>query len=491
MQLYSFHGGVELPGHKLSGEAAHLAVAPVPAQLVFPLQQRPGVLAVPTVQPGERVLKGQPIARAEGPRAVPLHASSSGVVRELAVRPIPHPSGLSDLCIVIDTDGLDEAAPFAPPLDADSADPAAILERIREAGIVGLGGAGFPTHVKIGSNGRRPPEILVLNGAECEPYISCDDCLMQHYAAEVVAGGRLLMRLLGVARCLIGIEDDMTGALAAMREAAATVPGMEVVAVPVRYPTGGERQLIQVLTGREVPSRGIPADIGVICQNVGTAAAIHRAVRIGMPLVERIVTVSGGAVRRRQNVLARIGTPVRDLIDFCGGYADEPGVLVMGGPMMGHALSSDELPIVKSTNCLLAGAVAELSADKEPSPCIRCGACAAACPVNLLPQQLYWQARAQNWDKARGLDLFDCIECGCCDVVCPSHIPLVQYFRAAKGHIVARDREKAKADHARIRHEAHQARIAREKAEKEARLARKKATLSGAADSADNAAGST
>lgn len=472
MQPYTFHGGIRLPGHKLSGAAAHLAVAPIPKQLIFPLQQRPGVVAVPEVEAGQAVLKGQCIAVAAGERGVPIHASSSGTVREIAARPIPHPSGLADLCIVIDTDGLDAALPTAGCDDPALLTPEQLLARIHAAGLVGLGGAGFPTHAKVRSAASKTIDTLVLNGAECEPYISCDDCLMQHYAAEVVAGAVVLMRLLGVERCLIGIEDDMTGALVAMHAAAAGVAGITIVAVPVRYPTGGERQLIQVLTGREVPARGIPADAGVVCQNVGTAAAIRRALVSGMPLIERIVTVTGGGVRAGQNVVARIGTPIRELIEFCGGYTPDAGLLVMGGPMMGFVSPDDSMPVIKSTNCILAGDRHELSPHTEAMPCIRCGACAAVCPVNLLPQQLYWHSRAQNWEQARGHNVFDCIECGCCDVVCPSHIPLVQYFRAAKGEVVAKDREQAKADHARTRHEAHLARLARDKAEKEARLAR-------------------
>ena len=478
-RLWSCNGGVHLDTHKEESSQAPLRTARLPRELVYPLQTRGGLNAEPVVAVGERVLKGQVIARGEGPMNPPLHAATSGVVRSIEARPLLHPSGLADLCIVIDADGQDEAVPFEGVADYDYAQlgPEELRARIHEAGIVGLGGAAFPASIKVNPGERRKVDTLILNGAECEPYISCDDSLLRNFPEQVLGGARILMRILQVERCLLGIESDMPQAIAALEQAMGQGDhgGIEIVPVPVIYPTGGEKQLIKVLTGREVPADGIPADVGVICQNVGTTAAIYKAIVFGEPLISRIVTVTG-LVRQPQNLLVRIGTPIADLIEQCGGYAPTVQRLILGGPMMGFSLPSDDLPIVKSANCILA------LGPQEPigqiMPCIRCGECASACPVGLLPQQLYWYARADNLERAVDYRLGDCIECGCCDYVCPSHIPLVQYFRAAKSTIAAKERERHKADHARIRFEARQARKEREKLERAESARRKKEALS-------------
>lgn len=474
-RLWTFTGGVHLQTHKEESSDAPLAVAPLPRTLVFPLQLRSGHDAMPTVEPGERVLKGQVIARDDCSGNPPIHASTSGIVKTIEDRPLPHPSGLSAPCILVETDGEDESIPFTGISDYRALTPEDLRRSIHEAGIVGMGGAAFPTAIKIDPGKRRNVDTLILNGAECEPYITCDDSLLRNFADEVLGGARILMHILQVKRCLLGVENDMPAAIAALENALAQGDhaGIEIVPVPAIYPTGGEKQLIRVLTGREVPANGIPADVGVVCQNVGTAAAIYKAIIHGEPLISRIVTVTGLGVRHPQNLLTRIGTPIADLIEQCGGYT--PGVqrLILGGPMMGFALPSDDLPIVKSANCVLAAGALEVIGEKQSMPCIRCGECANACPVSLLPQQLYWYSRAGDLDRALSYDLPDCIECGCCDYVCPSHIPLVQYFRAAKSKIAARRRERQKADQARSRFEAHQARKEREKLER-AEIARRR-----------------
>jgi len=479
LKLWNFHGGLHLDGHKRESSVAPLAIARIPERLIFPLQQRNGEDSQPIVAPGDRVLKGQVIARDDNPFTPPIHASSSGIVRTIEDLPLPHPSGLSGLCIVIDTDGDDVAMEFTGVADYRQCSPDELRRGIYEAGIVGLGGAAFPTSIKVAPGDHRKVDTLILNGAECEPYITCDDSLLSHYPADVLNGAKILLHILQAERCLLAVEDDMPEALAAL-ERAKEREGFEtiqLVRVPAIYPTGGEKQLISILTGREVPMRGIPADIGVVCQNVGTAAAVYNAVIRGIPLISRIVTVTGRGVKQPQNVLARIGTPLADLIHQCGGYTNEAERLVLGGPMMGFGVPTDDLPLTKSANCLLVAGRNELIGEKQSLPCIRCGACAEACPVSLLPQQLYWYSRSEQIERALDYNLFDCIECGCCDYVCPSHIPLVQHFRAAKGKAVAKRREREKADHARLRFELRQSRKEQEKRERAESARRKKETL--------------
>lgn len=479
LKLWNFHGGLHLDGHKRESCTAALAVARLPERLVFPLQQRNGEDSKPVVAPGDRVLKGQVIARDESPFNPPIHASSSGIVRAMEDLPLPHPSGLSGSCIVIETDGEDAAVNFAGVADYRQCSPDELRRRIYEAGIVGLGGAAFPTSVKVAPGGNRKIDTLILNGAECEPYITCDDTLLSHYPEDVLEGAKILLHILRAERCLLAVEDDMPDALAALEQAKqrGDFGAIQLVRVPAVYPTGGEKQLIKVLTGREVPARGIPADIGIVCQNVGTAAAVYNAVALGAPLISRIVTVTGRGVKQPRNILARIGTPLADLIAQCGGYANDAERLVLGGPMMGFGVPTDDLPLTKSANCLLVADRNELIGEKRSLPCIRCGACADACPANLLPQQLYWYGRSDQIERALDYNLFDCIECGCCDVVCPSQIPLVQYFRAAKGKAVAKRREREKADHARLRFESRQARKEQEKRERAENAKRKKENL--------------
>ncbi len=488
--LGRFHGGIHLADHKAESTQSPILQLPPPARIILPLQQHIGAAAEPVVAVGDSVGKGQMVARADGEISAAIHASISGKVVAIEPRPIPHPSGMSAPCIVIESDGEDRwhTGLPAPVEDVHKLAATEIDSLIRDAGIVGLGGAAFPTAAKLRID-KNSIQTLVINGAECEPHITCDDMLMREEADGIASGIAILQQRLNPAETLIGIEDNKPQAIDAMRKAVITarLDNTEVITIPTLYPSGGEKQLIRILTNKEVPSGGLPLYIGIVCQNVGTTHAIHRAIVEGVPLIERIVTVSGEGVRKPQNVHLRIGTLISEAVSASGGYTPEVQELLIGGPMMGIALHSDEVPLIKSSNCVLANT--HIRDIHQARPCIRCGKCASVCPAQLLPQQLYWHARANNHDKAEDYHLFDCIECGCCDHVCPSHIPLVQYYRHAKGEIRHLRREKEKADRARIRHELREERLAREAREKAARLAAKKAALEKKKASKNNGSG--
>lgn len=474
VRLWRFNGGLKLDARTARPAAESLGVVPVPPRLVLPLSQHVGQPAEPVVATGERVLKGQPIARPSGYIGAKVHASSSGTVVAIGDHPVPHPSGLSAPCIVIETDGLDEAwLGYEPIPDFAALNANDLRARVRAAGVVGLGGAAFPTAVKLGAGSGL--KLLILNAAECEPYICCDELLLRERSDEVLAGAQVLMKALDIDRCCVAIEDDKPLARRALEAAIAAVDEtrVEVVSVPAIYPEGGERQLIKVLTGEEVPARGVPPDIGYLCQNVGTAAAVARAVLRGEPLLSRIVTVTGEGVLRPRNLEVRLGTPIAALVAACGGYTDDAAHLLMGGAMMGFPLADDTLPVVKGTNCIVVASHEEIRPREAALPCIRCGECAEACPAQLLPQQLYWHARAGELDRVEEYHLFDCIECGCCDVVCPSQLPLTQYFRYAKTELWARDRDRMRSDLARERFEARRDRLEAEQAARRRKLEEK------------------
>jgi len=476
--LHRFHGGVHPPEHKHESSELPSSRAPLPQRLVLPLQQHIGAKAKALVQADDKVLKGEVLARAEGTLSAAIHAPTSGSVLSVELHAVPHPSGLPDLCITIAPDGADRWADHAP-LDYRAMPKEELLMRLRNGGIVGLGGATFPTHVKLTSS---PVQTLVLNGAECEPWITTDDLLMRERATEIVQGIEILRYLVNPAETLIGIEDNKPQAIAAVQQACANT-GIEVVAVPTLYPTGGEKQLVKILTGKEVPSGGRPFNIGVACSNVATAYAVHRLVNHGEPMISRMVTVTGN-VKTPQNLEVLLGTPIAELVRFAGGALPGSDGYIIGGPMMGLHVNDDQLSTVKGTNCIIVKSPQMFPPPPPALPCIRCTRCAQACPADLQPQELYWFANSKDFGKAQEYNLFDCIECGACAYVCPSHIPLVQYYRFAKSEIWAREKEKNAADAARIRHEFRLERIERDKREKAEKLAQKEKTAMFAAPAA-------
>ena len=437
--------------------ATPIARGLLPKRLVVPMAQQAGPAAVPVVEVGQRVRKGELIGRPGDLRSAGVHASASGAVSEIREGVAPTVDGLTtSLCVHLETDGRDDPAPSG----AWPGERNARIDAICNAGIVGLGGAVFSTAEKLRSDAGC--ELLILNGAECEPYISCDAMLMREHPLEVVRGALAMMDLAGAESTVFVVERDKPEALRAVREAAAQLGDtrIEFARVPTVYPAGGERQLVEVLTGREVPSGSYPPAAGCICQNVGTAFALDRFIRRGEPLTSRIVTVTGSGVANAANVEVPIGTPIRDLIEFCGGYRGEVARLILGGNMMGYALPGDDVPITKAGNCIVAAHSDEVRESFGEWPCIRCGDCADVCPPRLLPQELLRAATVRDFDRLDALGLNDCIECGCCDVACPSQIPLTTRFRQAKQARAVALRRAAVAELADQRHRRKLARLA-------------------------------
>ena len=464
--LWDFHGGIHPPVRKSQTSSKPVAQLPLPDRLYLPLRQHIGVAGRLIVAVGQRVLKGEALTSADNSMAVPVHAPTSGVIHSISQHTSAHPSALPEPVIVLVPDGKDEWRERRP-LNIATSSRHQILERIQDSGIAGMGGAGFPTHLKAGM--QQPVDYLIINAVECEPYISADDALMQEAPTTIVKGIDILCQLLNPKAVLIGIEADKPIAIAALKAACSQREHYYVREVPVKYPSGGEKQLIQLLTNKEVPAGRRPADIGIVMQNVGTAFAIAQAVLDDQPLISRIVTVTGETLRQPQNVLALLGTPVSALLDFCGFQSEAQQKVIMGGPMMGFTLPDLAVPIVKTTNCILAPTRDELPDNGPELDCIRCGQCADACPATLLPQQLLWYSKARDPAKLQEYNLFDCIECGACAYVCPSEIPLVQYYRVAKAEIREQQREALKAEQAKARFEARNARLEQEKQQRLAR----------------------
>ncbi|ENM5833631.1 electron transport complex subunit RsxC [Vibrio metoecus] len=468
-KLWDFPGGIHPFENKHQSNRQPIINASIPNELVLPLKQHIGKAGDLLVKVGDRVLKGQPLTQYTSTFMLPIHAPTSGVISAIEPRTVAHPSGLSELCIVLTPDQQEEWFELQPQPDYQQLSPETLLELIRQAGISGMGGAGFPTAKKLQS-GLSRTEILIINAAECEPYITADDVLMRQYAQEIIQGIEIVEHILKPKLTIIGIEDNKPEAVAALQQAAQDKP-MVIRVIPTKYPSGGEKQLIKILTNLEVPKGGIPADIGLMVQNVGSLQAIARAILHGEPLIRRVVTLTGDCFRKPRNVWALLGTPVQALLNEFGYKVDKKlPRLIMGGPMMGFTLPHAQVPITKTANCILAPTRNELTNSDHEMACIRCGQCADACPVSLLPQQLQWHAKAQEFDKCEELNLKDCIECGACAYVCPSDIPLVQYYRQAKAEIRTRSLEAEAAERAKARFEEKKARMDRDKAERENRF---------------------
>ena len=466
-EIFPFHGGVHPPENKAQSTQLPISQLALPAKLVLPLRQHVGNIPKVKVEIGERVLKGQLIAEAEGMVSAAIHAPTSGTVIAIEDAIIPHPSGLPDRCIIIAPDGKDEWIMRAPQ-DWKAADRKSLVASLRLSGIVGLGGATFPTHIKLRADGKTGVHTLVINAAECEPYITCDDMLMRERADEIVQGIAIAQYLLGAETVLIGIEDNKPEATQAMQAAVAgttNIKNMQVKTVPTLYPSGDARRLVHLLLGTEIPHDKRSTEVGLQVFNVATVLALHRYFNHGEPSIGRIVSMTGN-VQTPQNFEVLFGTPLLHLVAAAGGAKPETTHFIMGGPMMGFDLPSSDVPITKAANCIIA-ASPQLFAPPPPAmPCIRCARCADVCPVNLQPQELYWFAKADNFEKARDYKLFDCIECGACSYVCPSDIPLVQYYRYAKSEIIATDKAQEAADLARERNDFRLVRIEREKLER-------------------------
>ncbi len=494
--IYPLRGGVHPAQNKTLSNQVPIQQAPLPKQLIVPLLQHLGSSTEALVSVGDHVLKGQLIADSSNRISAAVHAPSSGTVSFVGPQPYPHASGQLLDAIVIDTDGLDTWCKLEPLADFTQATATELLDKVRQAGISGLGGAGFPTAIKLSPRAEQPITTLIINGTECEPYITADDTLMREKAAQLMLGIDIVVQMLQPKNVLIAIEDNKPESISAVRSALGS-RDYQVVELPTIYPSGGERQLIQILMGQEVPANKLPAELGILCQNVGTIVAVHDAVIKGQPLISRITTLTGQALAKPMNVECLIGTPVADLLEFAGLQEAQLGRLIAGGPMMGFTLTSTAAPIIKTSNCILAATTAELPPPAPAMPCIRCGDCAEVCPASLLPQQLHFYALGEDHEQLQANNLFDCIECGACAYVCPSSIPLVQYYRVAKADIREQEQKLIKAEHAKERFEFRQERLRLEDERKEAerkaraeRLAKSKAEQAKKAAQAEAAGGS-
>ncbi|MDD5274963.1 MAG: electron transport complex subunit RsxC [Methylovulum sp.] len=475
---WRIRGGVHAEERKTSTATQAIVTAfPLPKKLYIPLQQHVGKPAEPLIKVGEVVLKGQLLAHSQGIISAPVHAPSSGTILDVNDYPAPHPSALPIRMIVLETDGKDEW--LQPPDIGDpfQLPPEDISLRVGAAGIVGLGGATFPTAVKLNMGRENHIDTLIINGAECEPYLSCDDRLMQERAESIIDGVRLMLHGMETHNAVVAIEDNKPQAFAAMTAAAMPYPSIKVMQIPTRYPMGWDRQLIRYVTGKEVPVGCRSSEIGVTIHNVGTAYAVHNAIRHGRPLVSRVVTVAGGAVQRPMNVEVPLGTLIADLFNFCYVSPEKTARIIMGGPMMGDSLPHISLPTVKATSGILALTQSELK-DTDEQPCIRCASCVTVCPAGLRPLDMANNIRANQLDAAVDIGLKDCISCGCCSYICPSNIPLVHYFKYASGEVAARQQAQHKSEQTKRLMEARQTRLDRiaqqQREEEEARIAAKK-----------------
>lgn len=438
LKEFTFKGGIHPPHFKKYTEKVALKRAEEPSMVIIPMQQHIGAPCEPLVKVGDKVKVGQKIGEAKSFVSAPVHSSVSGVVKKIGK--MNTPTGQA-MCVVIESDGsnlIDES--INPKGTVDSLPREEILNIIKEAGITGMGGAGFPTHVKLSPPPDKKIDVVILNGAECEPFLTSDHRLMLENPEKVVNGLKAIMKVVNAEKGFIGIENNKPDAIKVMLKAVENERNIEVAPLKTKYPQGDEKRLINAITGREVPSGGLPMDVGVVVNNVGTSAAISTAIETGMPVIERIVTITGGAIKEPKNLIVKIGTTFKDVIEQCGGYKEAPGKIIMGGPMMGLAQYTDEVPVIKGTSGILVLTEKEARIP-EPQPCIRCGKCLEACPVNLQPLFISKFALKHMYEEAEKYHAVDCIECGSCSFVCPSKRPLVESIRVAKREIIAKRRK--------------------------------------------------
>jgi len=500
-KLWQFHGGIHPPEQKAVTSGKPIKQLSLPKQLILPLQQHIGRQGDLLVAVGDKVLKGQALTQSSNPMAVPVHAPTSGTISAIKKSVIAHPSGLSELCLFIDVDGEDTWKTRDICQDFTQLSRQQIIKKIADAGIAGMGGAGFPTHLKV--NTKPDISFLIINAAECEPYITADDLLICEQSEAIFDGIKILDQLLTPAFILIGIEDNKPQAIKALQQATKHNEKVKVCVLPTKYPSGGEKQLIKILTGKEISSGTLPINSGIVVQNVATCFAISDAVINDIPLIRRVVTLTGRALSKPQNVWALLGTPVSYLLEQASfiSEVDETKTspnspqqnppVIMGGPLMGFSILNEQVPIVKTSNCILAPSKAEMPSafdnNSNEVECIRCGQCSDVCPSQLLPQELQWSAKAKDHQQLMQLNLFDCIDCGACAYVCPSQIPLVQYYRIAKAEIRQQQQLDIKAEKAKARFEARklrleQEKIARQEKHEKAAAARKAAMNKRSAD---------
>ena len=430
----TFYGGVHPDDAKSLSKTCAIDQMPLPLEVILPVSQHIGAPAKVMVEKDQSVSKGQVVAEAGGFVSVPIHASISGTVK--AIEPRITPLGRKSLSVVIESDGEDRWAEGCnTKRDVSSLSLEDKLNLIRDAGIVGLGGATFPTHVKLSPPSNKPIDTVILNGVECEPYATCDHRLMLERPDDIVEGLRIIMEILNCKKGYIGIESNKPDAIKVMSDAVKGINGINVAKLKVKYPQGGEKQLIYALTKRKVPAGGLPMDVGCLVQNVGTSAAIYEALASGRPLIERVVTITGKGVVKPANLLARIGDSFANLIEFAGGYTEKAAKLIMGGPMMGISQFTDNIPVIKGASCILVMEEVEIDTG-EQLPCISCARCVDVCPMNLMPTTIAQFVEYGHWDEAKAYGILDCIECGCCTYICPAKRKLLEYLKFGKAKLV-------------------------------------------------------